>query len=72
MPLPRRFVPNRPALTRHLMTAFRDDDSGATAIEYGLILALIAGAIIGIIGLLSGNIIGIFQAIQTTLEGLMS
>lgn len=36
------------------------DESGATAIEYGLIAALIGAALIGALGTLSGEISGLF------------
>jgi pilus assembly protein Flp/PilA len=39
---------------------WRDSDEGATAVEYGLIVALIAVAIIGAVTLLGGNIGALF------------
>lgn len=44
------------------------DRSGATAIEYGLIAALVAVAIIGSLQLLSGSLIGAFGNITTALS----
>jgi pilus assembly protein Flp/PilA len=38
-----------------MMKAIIDDESGATAIEYGLIVALIAVAIIGSLAALAGE-----------------
>jgi pilus assembly protein Flp/PilA len=38
------------------LTAFLDDESGATAIEYGLIIALIAVVIVSAVTVLGGNL----------------
>jgi pilus assembly protein Flp/PilA len=51
----------------HLMKRFVKDESGATAIEYGLIAALIAIAIIGGATQLGSNIAAKFKAIATTM-----
>jgi len=45
------------------------DESGATAIEYGLIAALVAVAIITVLGTLSGSLVNTFNHIATELEG---
>ncbi len=45
----------------------REDESGATAIEYGLIAAGIAVAIIGIVFALGNDIAAFFQAVDTQL-----
>jgi pilus assembly protein Flp/PilA len=50
-----------------LMNRFVKDESGATAIEYGLIAALIAVAIITALQLLGGNISARFREIATTI-----
>jgi len=42
---------------------FINDESGATAIEYGLIAALIAVAIIGTVTTLGGNISSTFETV---------
>ena len=47
------------------MKRFAKDESGATAIEYGLIAALIGCAIIGGATLLGGNLNSKFGAIAT-------
>ncbi len=52
-----------------LFTRFMKDESGATAVEYGLIVALIAGAIIVIVGTLGGQIQGAFQDVSEGLTG---
>jgi pilus assembly protein Flp/PilA len=44
------------------------DESGATAIEYGLIAALVAVAIITVLGALSGSLQATFQSIATELD----
>jgi len=50
------------------ITAFLKDQSGATAIEYGLIAAGIAVAIIGIVNTLGTNLQGKFTSISTQLK----
>jgi pilus assembly protein Flp/PilA len=46
------------------ISKFVSDESGATAIEYGLIAALIAVVIIGAVSLLGGNLKATFTAIS--------
>jgi pilus assembly protein Flp/PilA len=48
------------------MKRFANDQSGATAIEYGLIVALIAVAIIGAVTTLGTNITASFQTVSTS------
>ena len=50
-----------------LLTRFAADDSGATAIEYGLIAALIAVAIITALNTLSGNLKNTFNYVGNQL-----
>ncbi|MGH6887489.1 MAG: Flp family type IVb pilin [Geminicoccales bacterium] len=53
------------------MSTFRrfvKDDSGATAIEYGLIAALVSVAIIAALTLLGDNLNATFQAVADNLE----
>lgn len=47
---------------------FLQDERGATAIEYGLIAALISVAIIGILSQLGGSLESTFQSINTGLS----
>jgi pilus assembly protein Flp/PilA len=47
------------------ISKFVSDESGATAIEYGLIAALIAVAIITALTLLGGNISNAFNKVAT-------
>ncbi len=51
-----------------LMKRFVKDESGATAIEYGLIAAGIGVAIIGAISTLGGEISGTFTRVGTALQ----
>lgn len=44
------------------------DESGATAIEYGLIAGLVSIAIIAALTLLGGNLSALFDTIATTVE----
>ncbi len=44
------------------------DESGATAIEYGLIAALIAVALIAVLGLMSTQLKATFQKVTDKLE----
>jgi pilus assembly protein Flp/PilA len=46
-----------------------EDESGATAIEYGLIAALIAVAIIGALNTLSGSLKSTFGTVSSSLAG---
>ena len=46
---------------------FYRDESGVTAIEYGLIAALIAVVIIGAVSLVGTNLSGTFSSVATSL-----
>lgn len=46
---------------------FLKNDSGATAIEYGLIAALVSVAIIGILGTLGDNLVNTFTTVSSSL-----
>jgi pilus assembly protein Flp/PilA len=52
---------------RDFMTKMISDRSGATAIEYGLIAALISVVIIGAITLVGTNLSQVFQTVATKL-----
>ena len=52
----------------NFVSRFVKDESGATAIEYGLIAALIAVAIIGVVGLLGEQLKTTFEAVTTGLK----
>lgn len=47
----------------------RDEEKGATAVEYGLLVALIAAIIIGTVVILGGQIDAAFQTIVDELPG---
>jgi pilus assembly protein Flp/PilA len=47
---------------------FLKDESGATAIEYGLIAALVSVVIIATLSLLGNNLNATFNAVATELE----
>ena len=49
---------------RNLLNRFAKDESGATAIEYGLIAALIAVAIIGTLTLIGPKLNSAFQEVE--------
>lgn len=51
------------------ITKFAKDESGATAIEYGLIAALIAVVIIGAVQLVGTNMKATFNAVAGKLGG---
>lgn len=54
---------------RNFIKNFANDESGATAIEYGLIAALIAVAIITAVGLLGTKLTTTFESITTGMDG---
>lgn len=53
----------------NIFARFANDESGATAIEYGLIAALIAVGIIAAATALGGSLSTLFSDISTTLDG---
>jgi pilus assembly protein Flp/PilA len=53
---------------RHLVQKFLVDTKGATAIEYGMIAALIAVAIIGTLQVLGSSLTSKFSAIAGNLN----
>ena len=48
---------------RQLLQPCRRDEKGATAVEYGLMVALIAIVIIVAVALLGGNLSGLFDRV---------
>lgn len=50
------------------VTRFLKDESGATAIEYGLIIALISVVIVAAITTLGTNLTGLFTKVSGELE----
>lgn len=53
---------------KNLIGRFANDESGATAIEYGLIAAGISVAISGIVFTIGGGILAAFQTISTAVN----
>lgn len=52
----------------HLLALRGRDDRGATAVEYGLMVALIAVAIIGMVFLLGENLSGLFSGVAAEVD----
>lgn len=52
----------------NIFARFAQDESGATAIEYGLIAALISVVIIGVVTTVGTNLTSVFESIGTALE----
>ena len=55
-----------------LIKNFRQDDSGATAIEYGLIAALVSVAAIGALSQLGGSLNTMFGTVAGHLDSAVS
>ena len=53
---------------KNLVSRFFKDESGATAIEYGLIAALIAVVIIAAVGTLGGTLRDTFEDVVTEMN----
>ncbi len=62
-----KFRENREDIMTNLLKKFIRDEDGATAIEYGLIAALIAVAIVAVLLTLGPQLSGVFQTVQDTL-----
>ena len=56
-------------MVNHMMN-FINDEEGATAIEYGLLAALIAAVIIGSVTLIGTKLNTVFTDISTDLDGV--
>jgi pilus assembly protein Flp/PilA len=50
-----------------LTAPLRQDDRGATAVEYGLIVALIAAVIVVVVGLLGGQVATAFSTVYNNM-----
>ncbi len=55
-----------------LITTFLSDESGATAIEYGLIAALVSVAAITALTAMGGSLDAMFTAVSTALNGAVT
>ena len=53
---------------KNIVNRFASDESGATAIEYGLIAALISVVIIGVLSTIGTRLSAKFQQIATQLQ----
>jgi pilus assembly protein Flp/PilA len=51
-------------MLNHMLTAERKDERGATAVEYGLLVALIAAVIVGIVVTLGTQILAAFTTVS--------
>lgn len=56
---------------RRFISRFMSDESGATAIEYGIILALMFLVILGALTAFGGTSTGIFNTAMNTLKSAM-
>jgi len=56
----------------HTLRRFLSDDSGATAIEYGLIAALVSVAAIAALSAMGTSLDAMFSAVSTALDGAVS
>jgi pilus assembly protein Flp/PilA len=54
--------------TKAQQAKWRMDDKGATAVEYGLLVALIAVVIIAAVTLLGGNLSNIFNRVASSVN----
>ena len=54
---------------KNLLKRFKNDESGATAIEYGLIAALIGVVIIGGARMVGTSLDATFRAVSTGIDG---
>ncbi len=57
---------------KKLLSRFSKDESGATAIEYGLIAALIAVAIIAALGLVGNSTKNVFNVVGNSLTNAVA
>ena len=52
------------------VAAARDEERGATAVEYGLIVALIAAVIIGLVAILGAQVDNNFQDVSNQMRNV--
>ena len=52
------------------LAKFVKEDSGATAVEYGIMVAAIAAVIIGVVILVGSQTNSAFNSVQTAMSGL--
>jgi pilus assembly protein Flp/PilA len=63
-----KFMPFKAQSKVTIVQKFLSDESGATAIEYGLIAAGISVVIVGVTQLVGQNLIGVFTAVAAALQ----
>jgi pilus assembly protein Flp/PilA len=56
---------------KNLITRFQNDESGATAIEYGLIAGLVSVVIIGSLTLVGGELTNVFTEVSDELAATL-
>jgi pilus assembly protein Flp/PilA len=54
-------------MTKFITTRMAAEEKGATAVEYGLLVALIAAIIVGVVATLGGQIQAAFQTVVDAL-----
>jgi pilus assembly protein Flp/PilA len=54
--------------TKAQQAKWRMDDRGATAVEYGLLVALIAVVIVAAVTVLGGNLAGLFNRVASSVN----
>ncbi len=54
------------------LAKFVKEDSGATAVEYGILVAAIAGVIVTIVITLGGTISGVFSTVNSNVSNIGS
>jgi pilus assembly protein Flp/PilA len=64
-------IGERPAVTTSSLRWFLRDDSGATAIEYGLIAALVCVAAIGALNAFAEETNNMYQYVVDAMQGTM-
>ena len=52
------------------INSLRSEEDGATAVEYGLIVALIAAVIVGVVAVLGTTLNGIFVGVEDQIDGV--
>ena len=67
--VPLKLMSSFPAEERGLLLSFIQNDLGATAIEYGLLAALISVVVIGAMTALGTNLNTTFTAVSNALSG---
>jgi len=54
---------------RNFVTKFLKDEGGASAVEYGVLLALITAVVIGAVTTLGAHVLAAFTTVNTALAG---